>query len=137
MSTMTGSEKRGRCCGSRFIAKWWVWEISSTIVSLSSLLAIILILYIHQGRPLPNWSYSMTINSMIAVFSTTMKSAMLLSTAECISQSKWIWFRADQHTLTDIEIYDTASRGPWGSLMMLVGIRWRWVLSSFSSNEYS
>ena len=95
------------------------------IVSLSSLMAIILILYIHRGRPLPKWPYHMTINSMIAVVSTIVKSAMLLSTAECISQPKWIWFRADQHTLTDIEIYDTASRGPWVSLMMLARIRWR------------
>ena len=95
------------------------------VVSFLSLTAIILILYTHQGRPLPNWPYSMTINSMIAVFSTIMKSAILLLTVECISQSKWIWFRTDGHVLADIEIFDMASRGPWGSAHMLSRIRWK------------
>ena len=69
---------------------------------------------LHPSSPIPNRPYSMTINSLIAVFSTIMKSAMLLCAAECISQSKWIWFRANEIALTDIEVYDIASRGPWG-----------------------
>ena len=116
---------RSRASISHIITDWWIWEISATIISLLSLMATALILYIHQGRPLPNWPYSMTINSMIAVFSTIMKSAMLLCTAECISQSKWIWFRTKEHALTDVEIFDIASRGPWGSLHMFLKVRWR------------
>ena len=92
----------------------WIGEICAMVVGLLSLMANILILYIHQGSPLPNRPYSMTINSMIAVSSTIMKSAMLLCAAECISQSKWIWFRANEIALTDIEVYDIASRSPWG-----------------------
>lgn len=94
------------------------------LVSLLSMLAIVLVLRLHEGRPLPTWPFSITINSLVSVFATIMKATMLVPIAAGISQAKWHWFR-QLHPLNDIEVYDQASRGPWGALKLLWNIRWR------------
>jgi len=41
-----------------------------------------------------------------------------------ISQSKWLWYRQDEpHPLKDIQLFDDASRGPWGAVVLLFSIR--------------
>ncbi|KAL1383831.1 hypothetical protein HDK64DRAFT_257523 [Phyllosticta capitalensis] len=37
---------------------------------------------------------------------------------DCLSQSKWLWFRQPQELL-DLELFDQASRGTWGSTCLL------------------
>ena len=85
---------------------------------------IILILYLHEGRPLPEWPLSITINSLVSVFSAIMSAAMLLTNAEIMSQGKWHWFTGERHPLKDMDVFDQASRGPWGAFKMLWSIRW-------------
>ncbi|KAI0817888.1 hypothetical protein GGR55DRAFT_622433 [Xylaria sp. FL0064] len=43
----------------------------------------------------------------------------MLPPSECISQLKWQWFSQQPRRLIDIEHFDAASRGPWGSLRFL------------------
>ncbi|KAK3180820.1 hypothetical protein K4F52_007911 [Lecanicillium sp. MT-2017a] len=45
---------------------------------------------------------------------------MLVSIAECISQAKWMHFAKSSHHLTRLQDFDEASRGPWGSLLLLL-----------------
>lgn len=45
-----------------------------------------------------------------------------LPAAEGISQLKWYWFNEPQ-PLIDLDRFDTASRGPWGSLLLLFHTR--------------
>ncbi|KAL8938751.1 MAG: hypothetical protein Q9216_003723 [Gyalolechia sp. 2 TL-2023] len=47
-------------------------------------------------------------------------------------KSKWIWFHRQPQWLSDVELYDQASRGLRGALSMLWHIRWR-DLSSLAS----
>ncbi|MCJ1464051.1 hypothetical protein MMC07_002662 [Pseudocyphellaria aurata] len=104
----------------------WICEILALLVSLLALIMIFLILYLYQGRSLQDWPCAITINSVIAIFSTVMRTALLLPLAESVSQAKWDWFhRQEGQILADMEIFDRASRGPWGALRMLTGIRWR------------
>lgn len=110
---------------SRFATDRWIWELCAMLMSLSSLVAIVLVLRLHDGRPLPDWPFSITINSLVSIFSTIMGFTLLVPIAEGISQAKWHWFQ-QYRALRDVEVYDQASRGPWGSLKMLWGIRWRW-----------
>ena len=52
---------------------WWFSEILGIILSLSSIVAIIAILARYNGRPVPNWPYKITLNSMLSVFSSISK----------------------------------------------------------------
>lgn len=109
---------------SRLETDWWMKELGALLLSFSSLLCIVLILRIHEGRPLPDWPLSITINSLVSIFSTIMGMTLVVPLAEGISQAKWHWFQ-HYHPLSDMGVYDRGSRGPWGALEMLWVFRLR------------
>lgn len=61
----------------------------------------------------------MLTSAFISIFSGFAKSALLLPTAEALGQLKWTWF-TKKRTMIDFEVMDSASRGPIGSLMLLM-----------------
>lgn len=60
----------------------WVPELVSISLALLSLLAIIILLVIHKDKPLPKWPKMITINSLLAVFSTLLKMGLALPLSE-------------------------------------------------------
>src|ERR1700722_1247294 len=94
--------------------------------------AVIAIVYPHQNLPLPKWPYNISINSLLAVILVVMKAAMLLITAEGLSQLKWAWFKR-RRTLQDLTRHDNASREPFGSLLLLWTLRSRNIVASISA----
>ncbi len=108
----------------RFAIDRWIWEWCAMLISGISLIAIFLILQLHQGRPLPNWPYSITINSLISIFATIFKVTILVPIAQGLSQAKRHWFQRCR-PMIDMDTYDQASREPWGALKFLWAIRWR------------
>lgn len=63
---------------------WWL-EVSSSLLGLGCLLAIVIILSVHDERPLPNWPDLISINSLIAIFTAVFKAALILPIAEGMS----------------------------------------------------
>ncbi|KAK8009694.1 hypothetical protein PG989_000627 [Apiospora arundinis] len=49
-----------------------------------------------------------------------MGSSLLVPVSSTIGQSKWSWIGKRSRKLEDIAAYDEASRGPWGSLVLLL-----------------
>lgn len=92
----------------------WLNETMSILVSLGALTAIVVILATHQDQPLPKWPSLISINSLISIFSSILKAALLLPITEGISELKWIWFSSPR-PLSDMDRFDIASRGPFGS----------------------
>ncbi|KAK8096130.1 hypothetical protein PG999_014152 [Apiospora kogelbergensis] len=97
---------------------WWVVEIIACVISSLALAAIIVTLGLMDGRPLRTWPMSITLNSFVSFMSTIAKAALVMPVAEGISQLKWLWFRS-KGSLEDIQKFDEASRGSWGSLKLL------------------
>ena len=69
----------------------------------------------------------MQLNGILSILSTVAKASMLLAVSASISQFKWLRFRnsGKARSLQDIQVYDNASRGPWGALEMLFYSRGR------------
>jgi len=43
-----------------------------------------------------------------------------------MSQSKWLWYRqGEPRRLQDLQLFDDATRGPWGSAQLLFSLRAR------------
>lgn len=80
--------------------------------------AIISILAHIDNKPLDHWTLPVKPNSLIAVFSTIAKSALLMPISECISQLKWMHFEKSR-ALSHVQAFDDASRGPWGSMLFV------------------
>ncbi|KAF2681808.1 hypothetical protein K458DRAFT_284643, partial [Lentithecium fluviatile CBS 122367] len=58
--------------------------------------------------------------SLIAVCSTIAKSALLVALKQDLCQLKWNHFEKRRNTLDQFQYFEDASRGPWGSTMLLV-----------------
>ena len=100
---------------------WW-WEVYATVLAVASTVAVVAVLISVQDKPLADWKLPIQPNSLVAVFSTIAKSALLVPIAECISQLKWSYFESP-HMLSQMEVFENASRGPWGALIMLWKIK--------------
>ncbi|KAF2434072.1 hypothetical protein EJ08DRAFT_582869, partial [Tothia fuscella] len=99
-----------------FLHTPWRAEILSCVLSATALACIVAIAHSRDGKIVPDWYFS--VNFLISVFSSIFKAALLLPTSEAIGELKWLWF-ADSQVLSDIEDFDSASRGPRGSLAFL------------------
>lgn len=97
----------------------WLPEVASFLFALLALVAIVILLAARKDKPLPNWPSVLNINSLVAIFSSISKAALLLSVSECIGELKWIWFGKPQR-VSDFDRFDSASRGPWGALLLLL-----------------
>lgn len=109
---------------------WWWWEIASSILSLISLGLAIYLLSQVNGLALHKWPFPIQPNSLLSVLTTVGKASMLVSIASCISQLKWNHFSNRERRLNHLELFDSASRGPWGSLMFLYSLRARAITAS-------
>lgn len=103
----------------RVLTDWWWWELFSLFVSFSCVSAIIGVLAFYDGKRQPDFVIpGITLNAFVALFAAVAKAALILPVSEAIGQLKWMWFKKDSK-LWDFFTFDGASRGPWGSLMLL------------------
>jgi Protein of unknown function (DUF3176) len=110
-----------------FLRIWWL-ELLCCVLFIGALVAVVVTIYPYEGRPLPQWPYHLSINSLISVYIVIPKAAMLLVAAEGLSQLKWAWF-GQYRPLKDLVSFDNASRGPWGSLTLIWRLRGRQFVS--------
>lgn len=107
----------------QIITDWWWWELGSWLLSFACVAAIAGVLWYHDGKLQPEHLFAgITLNAFIAIFAAVSKAALILPVSEAIGQLKWMWFQKDVK-LWDFQIFDAASRGPWGSFMLLIRIR--------------
>ncbi|KAF4556816.1 Hypothetical protein D9617_1g086980 [Elsinoe fawcettii] len=123
------TEKTTHTCWKSFLAfatKWWLWEVSGLLVAFGCYIAIVVILAQTDDTLVSDWSSTVfTLNSLIALLSTIMRTALMVPVASAIGQQKWLWFQKrpgqiQGRKLIDMELIDSASRGPWGSIVLLV-----------------
>ncbi|CAI0651714.1 unnamed protein product, partial [Colletotrichum noveboracense] len=89
-------------------------------LSIASLGALVVLLYGFNDQPLPDWPSGITVNTAVAFISTVARTAFTVPVAEGLSQCKWNWFKKKPRHLRDFDLFDSASRGPWGSMSLLI-----------------
>lgn len=107
------------------LTKWWIWELLACCGSCICFFIVIAVLLAYDGRPQPEWPWNITINSIVSWFTTIMKACLLAAVTTSISQASWIHFRTQPHALIDMAVYDSASRGPLGSMYLLWNLKAR------------
>lgn len=83
-----------------------------------SMLAIGILLVHYHGKPIFDWN-GLTLNAIVAVFSAMSKAMLAYVLSESLGQAKWIWFSSQHRPLNDIDLIDSGSRGPLGSLRIM------------------
>ncbi|KAF6825718.1 hypothetical protein CMUS01_09721 [Colletotrichum musicola] len=108
----------------KLIWRIWALELASLVLSLLFFAIIVVVLHRFNGRDLPTWPLKITLNSFLSLFTTLTKAAMLVPVCAAISHLQWVWFRGSGKSLYDFYLIDQASRGAWGSVVLL----WRFRL---------
>lgn len=101
--------------------QWW-GEVLCCFLMMGMLGAMVGILYHSKDKPLPDWPYRTSANTVISILSAVLKACAAFVLAEGISDSKWKWYQANR-SLHDLVVFDNASRGPWGCFTLLMAPR--------------
>ena len=97
----------------------WTIEVIALTLCIICALSTCIMLGVLDNEPLPPMPKGLTMNAIISILSTIAKSSLLLAVSSCISQLKWKWYRTSRG-LSDIQLFEDASRGPFGALQMLL-----------------
>lgn len=105
----------------RFRFRDWQWEFGACAFSVGCLATIVGVLAAYQNKSLSHWTFvlGISINTLIAILSTFSRTALMVPVASCISQLKWIHLVGGSRSLQEVQVFEDASRGPWGSLELI------------------
>jgi hypothetical protein len=101
-----------------FNLKNWLWELATWVLGTAAFVVIVVLLITYKDKRFDSWHSDIQITTIIAALSQLAQSALLVSLAACLGQLKWTWLR-DERSANDLQLFDEASRGPYGSLRLL------------------
>ena len=104
----------------RLVCNTWFFESLAISFSALCLIAIVVVLLVYHNKGLNPMPYDITLNAIVSTLATGAKASLLCAVAGSIGQLKWCWFQ-DKRKLYDLQVFDDASRGPAGSISLLVG----------------
>ncbi|KAF7916873.1 hypothetical protein EAE99_009498 [Botrytis elliptica] len=96
----------------------WKWEFLASFIVIACPFVIVATLYPNAGKPLPEWPFQISINTLLSIYGLVFKTCLIFIVTSCIGQLQWFWF-SSRRPLYDIVCYDRATRGPWGSIQLL------------------
>ena len=96
------------------LESWWLWEAIGVLGSAASLNGIAVILSKYDEKEQPHWQ-RMSLNTLISWLSTLAKVCVLVPISRGLGQLKWLWFVEEGRALSDLRVFDAASRGVVGS----------------------
>ncbi|KAK4669186.1 LOW QUALITY PROTEIN: uncharacterized protein QC763_200780 [Podospora pseudopauciseta] len=105
------------------IGNWWP-EIASSLFSLLCIPALVILLRSYDDRPLSEWYLTITPNIVIAFIFTICRISFIYPLVQALAQQRWNWFKSPR-SLDDFRVFDEASRGPWGSLLLMIRMKGR------------
>ncbi|SMR42948.1 unnamed protein product [Zymoseptoria tritici ST99CH_3D1] len=103
----------------RSLLTWWPeaigWTISVLIVA-----AIAVVLKAYDGVATARWDAQIpiTLNATLSLLVTFLYMALMVPIPKCIAQLKWNHYTTSR-PLSDVELFDEASRTVWGSAVLL------------------
>jgi hypothetical protein len=96
----------------------WKYQMLSWLGSLAFLIATVIVLRVFDGKPLPDLRIGITPNAIVGLLATFTELLLVVPVNSAFGQLKWLRsLRA--RPMDDFRAIDDASRGPWGSLMLL------------------
>ncbi|KAJ8117992.1 hypothetical protein OPT61_g922 [Boeremia exigua] len=113
----------------------WVWEFGASLFSLACFAAVVGLLAASENDSLANWNFvfGVSLNTLIAILSTLSRTALMVPVASCISQLKWLHLVGASRPLLEVQVFEDASRGPWGSLMLIWKLHVRTKLATWGA----
>lgn len=103
----------------------WLFEICALLVSLCAMDLLVVLLAHANGRPLNEWRFFVSFNAIISILAAIARAPVGFAIASCLGQAKWNWYKKRPDSLLAFEKFEDASRGPVGSLWLLLWLHVR------------
>lgn len=103
----------------------WFYESLALILAAASFVTLVIILSRYDGRPAPAWKAGMSINVFVSLMSVIFRICIMIPVEQCISQATWVSLSKGPRPLNEVIHYDSASRGPLGSILLISHLRLR------------
>jgi hypothetical protein len=87
--------------------------------SIVCLVALVFVVSLYSGGPIPKLGSGLTLNAIISVLSTASRASLVFVVSATIGQLKWCWLKRSDRKIHDVQTMDDASRGPLGALGVL------------------
>jgi hypothetical protein len=97
------------------VFKRWLLELISWSVSALCMGAVVGIYLRINGKLMGDHATALNCANVLGKVASA---ALIVPTAEALGQLKWNWFH-NSKAIWDFEIFDKASRGPWGAALLL------------------
>ncbi|KAN0106788.1 Protein of unknown function (DUF3176) domain containing protein [Hyaloscypha variabilis] len=101
---------------------FWHWkgEFAALLFAAALVAAMYALLISYNGRPVPDWGYSINLSTLLSLLSTLFRAIIGTVIAQVISQAKWTWYTGTQaQLLQTFQDFDSGSRGTLGSLFLI------------------
>lgn len=108
----------------------WSLELGATLLSIACMSAIIAILKSQDGMSLASWNFPASLNTILSILGAISRASLAFAISACLGQQKWNWLRRKNDTARTFQIFDEASRGPWGSGRLIFHLYARFVVPS-------
>ncbi|KAB8067630.1 hypothetical protein BDV29DRAFT_163164 [Aspergillus leporis] len=102
----------------------WLYEIASSVLSLGITITIACIFWYMDNKPMSDWSGPISLSATIAILTTAYSAAVMHGVSQFIGQLKWRCFKVGPQKLSNFEVFDAATRGVWGSILLLTTLKW-------------
>jgi len=96
---------------------WW-FEFASLMSSAVAIGTTVAVLFYFDGKTIPHWATAgsgLSLNSILSVFSTMSRACLLVPIDQSIGQLYWLAVAHSGRHLSEAELYNEASRGPYGA----------------------
>ncbi|KAE8551387.1 hypothetical protein EYB25_005272 [Talaromyces marneffei] len=107
------------------LPRGWSLEYISCFISATAFVSIVVVLHQFDQHKIPSWPLGITLNNLLAFLTAIGQSTFVFPVVQGLSQMKWTWFMGKNRPLEDFERFDNASRGAWGSIMLLFSTKGR------------
>ncbi|KAL1906659.1 hypothetical protein Sste5344_007510 [Sporothrix stenoceras] len=123
-----------------FAQRIWMWELCASLFSIACVGGITAFLILIDNMPLEHWqryggkiAHYVSPTFVTSLLSTVGQSSCMLALAEILSQLKWEHFAGPAaQPLSDLQMFDRASRGPFGALQFLFNRKHKRILVFFA-----
>ncbi|KAL4758167.1 DUF3176 domain-containing protein [Aspergillus foveolatus] len=90
----------------------WLFEAASSLLAMG------------LRKPLSDWNARVSLSATISILTTAYTTALMHGVSSFIAQLKWLYFKDRPKRLSHLETFDGASRGVWGSILLLTNVKW-------------
>ena len=105
----------------------WTVEFCAVALSLAAVVTTLVLLIHADGLPLERYNFIISFNAVISILGAIARVNLGFALGSCLGQGKWNFFKRKPASIVAFEKFEDASRGPWGSLWLLVWLKLKYV----------